>query len=62
MKTRCWAAGRTHMDPLLILVIMFIVFWGGGLAIVGPGYPLLHLLLVLAVVVIVIRLLRGEKI
>ncbi len=49
------------MDPLLILIILLIVFWGGGLAIVGTGYTLIHLLLVIALVVFVVRLLQSPR-
>jgi hypothetical protein len=49
------------MDPLLIIIIMLIVFWGGGLAIVGAGYTFIHVLLVLAIVVFIVRLLQNPR-
>lgn len=48
------------MDPLLVIIIVLIVLWLGGLSFGAPS--LVHLLLVIALVVIVIRLLRGERI
>lgn len=52
------------MDPMLLIVVLLILLWGGGFA-YAPVYtsvgPLLHLVLVLAFIILLIRLIRGEQ-
>lgn len=44
---------------LLIIVILFIVLWGGGFAFhVGGNF--IHVLLAIALIVLVVRLLQGR--
>ena len=53
--------GALTMDPLLIIIVVLLVLWLGGFAFsVGGG--LIHILLVIALVVIVVRLLQGRKV
>jgi hypothetical protein len=44
---------------LLVIVLILLVLWGGGFAF-HLGGSLIHLLLVLALVVLIVRLLRGR--
>jgi hypothetical protein len=46
------------MDPLLVIVILILVLWGGGL-LYGVG-SLIHLLLVVCVAILIVRLLRSS--
>lgn len=49
------------MGLLDILIIVLIISWMGGFAFhVGGG--LIHLLLVIAVIMLVVRLVRGNKV
>lgn len=47
---------------LYILAVILIIAWLLGFFAFHVGSGLIHLLLVIAVIVIVIRLLRGQKI
>lgn len=48
------------MDPLIIIIVVLLVLWLGGFAFsIGGG--LIHILLVIALVVIVVRLLAGPE-
>jgi len=49
------------MDLLTILVVVLVVLWLGGYFAFHIAGGLIHLLLVIAAVVLVIRLLRGER-
>jgi hypothetical protein len=49
------------MDLLSIIVLVLILAWVAGAFVVPVGGSLIHLLLVIAIVVIVIRVLRGER-
>lgn len=48
------------MDPLWLIVILLLVFWGGGLA--YGATSLVHVLLVVALVIVVYRLATGQRI
>lgn len=48
------------MDPLFLIVLILVVLWIGGLSF-GAG-SIIHLLLFIVLVVIVIRLARGERV
>ena len=50
------------MDLLMAAVIVLVVMWFLGLTFFGTLGSLIHLLLVIAIVIIAIRLIRGEKI
>ncbi len=57
-------ANRTvvlNMDWLTILVVVLLVFWGIGFLFAATAGGLLHFLLVIAVVLIVVRLVRGQS-
>jgi hypothetical protein len=41
------------------LIVLFVVLWALGFFAVHIGGALIHLLLVLAVIVLIVRLLRG---
>ncbi len=45
---------------LLIIAILILIFWGGGLAFHVAG-GLIHILLVIALVMFVLHLLRGNR-
>jgi len=50
------------MDPVLILLIVLLVLWIGG---VGIGYTaggLIHVLIVAFLVIAIVRLCQGQKI
>lgn len=48
------------MDALTLFVLILVVLWIGGLGLhVGGG--LIHLLLVVALVVLVVRLIQGRS-
>jgi Family of unknown function (DUF5670) len=49
------------MDLLTILVVVLVVLWLGGYFAFHIAGGLIHLLLVIAAVVLVIRLLRGGR-
>ena len=49
------------MDLLTILVVVLVVLWLGGYFAFHIAGSLIHLLLVVAVVVLVIRLLQGRR-
>jgi hypothetical protein len=49
------------MDLLTILVVVLVVLWLGGYFALHITAGFIHLLLVVAVVVLVIRLLRGGR-
>ena len=49
------------MDLLTILVVVLVVLWLGGYFAFHITTGFIHLLLVVAVVVLVIRLLRGGR-
>jgi hypothetical protein len=49
------------MDLLTILVIVLVVLWLGGYFAFHIAGSLIHLLLVVAVVILVIRLLQGRR-
>lgn len=44
---------------LLIIAIVLLIFWGGGLALHVAG-GLIHILLVIALVVFILHFLRGR--
>ncbi len=50
------------MDLLWILVIILVILWALGFFAFAVGGNLIHLLLVIALVVIVVRLLQGRKV
>jgi Family of unknown function (DUF5670) len=47
------------MDALTVLVIVLVILWLGGFGF-HVGGALIHLLLVIAVIVLVIKLLQGR--
>lgn len=51
------------MDILILIALVFVILWIAGVATVGlmAGGGLIHVLLVIAIIVIVVRLVRGEK-
>jgi Family of unknown function (DUF5670) len=49
------------MDLLTILVVVLVVLWLGGYFAFHIAGSLIHLLLVVAVVVLIIRLLQGRR-
>ncbi len=49
------------MDLLTLLVVLLVLLWAGGYWIFPIGGSLIHLLLVIALVVLVLKLLRGER-
>jgi len=49
------------MDLLTILVVVLVILWLGGYFAFHIAGGLIHLLLVIAAVVLVIRLLRGGR-
>ncbi len=49
------------MDPLLIVVVVLVVMWATGAFAVHVGGALIHLLLVIALVILLIRLLTGRR-
>jgi len=49
------------MDLLTLIVIILVILWLGGFAFhVGGG--LIHILIVIAVIILIIRLLQGRKV
>ena len=50
------------MDLLTILVVVLVVLWLGGYFAFHIAGGLIHVLLVAAVVVLVIRLLQGRRV
>ncbi len=49
------------MDPLTLIVLILVICWLAGVGLsVGGG--LIHLLLVIAVIVLVVRLLQGRPV
>jgi uncharacterized membrane protein YtjA (UPF0391 family) len=50
------------MDPLLLIVIILIVLWLGGMGTAYTAGGLIHVLLVIALVVLVVRLIQGRRI
>lgn len=48
-------------DPLWILAIVLIVLYAGGVVVVGTAYPLLHLVLIIAVIIIIYRFLADQR-
>lgn len=52
---------RRYMSLLDIIILILVLSWIGGFAVhVGGG--LIHLLLVIAVIMLVVRLARGGKV
>lgn len=49
------------MDLLTILVVILVILWAGGYFAFHIAGGLIHLILVVAVVVLVIRLLQGRR-
>ncbi|HEV8445439.1 MAG TPA: lmo0937 family membrane protein [Gemmatimonadaceae bacterium] len=49
------------MDLLLILIVLLFLGWGGGLAIGYTAGGLLHVLLVVAVILVMVRVLQGRS-
>jgi hypothetical protein len=49
------------MDLLTILVVVLVVLWLGGYFAFHIAGGFIHLLLVIAVVVLVVRLLQGRR-
>ena len=50
------------MDLLTILIVVLVILWAGGYFAFHIAGGLIHLLLVEAVVVLVIRLLQGRRV
>jgi hypothetical protein len=50
------------MDPLVMIVLVLFVLWLLGAFIVPIGGSLIHLLLVLVIVLVLYRLLTGQRI
>lgn len=49
------------MDLLIVIAVILLICWGAGLAFaIGGG--LIHILLVIALVVIVVRLIQGRRV
>lgn len=48
------------MDPLLIIVLVLIILWATG-AFIFPVGSIVHLLLVVILIVVLVRLLRGQS-
>jgi hypothetical protein len=46
------------MDPLLLIALILFILWLAGAFVVPVGGSLVHVLVVLALILIVIRLLR----
>ena len=54
--------GQTEeVSMLWALVVILVVLWLAGFLVVHVGGGLIHLLLVVAVVVLVIRLIQGKR-
>ena len=52
---------RRHMSLLDIIILILVLSWIGGFAVhVGGG--LIHLLLVIALITLVVRIVRGGKV
>jgi hypothetical protein len=49
------------MDILILVAVILLLLWGAGLAF-AIGGELIHILLVIALIVIVIRLIQGRRI
>jgi hypothetical protein len=47
------------MDPLVLILIIVLVLWLGGWLFIPAAGSLIHVLLVIAVVLLVIRLVQG---
>lgn len=60
LLTATWPP-RDPMDLLTILVVVLVVLWLGGYFAFHIAGGLIHLLLVVAAVVLVIRLLQGRR-
>jgi len=50
-----------NMDIVWLIVILFVVAWFLGFAIIPIGGGLIHLLLVVALIIIVYRLATGKN-
>ena len=50
------------MGLLELVILVLVLCWVGGFLIVPIGGSLIHLLLLIVLVLIVVRLLRGERI
>jgi hypothetical protein len=49
------------MDLLTVLVVVLVILWAGGYFAFHIAGGLIHLLLVVALVVLVIRLFQGQR-
>jgi hypothetical protein len=50
------------MDLLTLIAVILIIAWLVGVPILHVTAPLIHLLIVVALVVLVVRLLRGNRV
>jgi hypothetical protein len=48
------------MGLLELIIVILVIAWLGGFSI-GLGGGLIHLLLIIAAIILVVRLARGEK-
>lgn len=50
------------MDLLTVIIVLLFVFWALGVFVMPVGGSLIHILLVVILVIVLIRLLRGQSI
>ena len=53
---------KTETDWLVIIAVILVVLWFLGLTFAASLGSVVHLLLAIAIIIIAIRLIRGEKI
>ncbi len=49
------------MDPILVIVVVLVLLWATGAFVVPVGGSLIHLLLVIALVIFLLRLISGRR-
>lgn len=49
------------MGLLELIIVILVIAWAVGAFVVPVGGSLIHLLLVIAIVILIVRLMRGER-
>ncbi len=52
------------MDPLLLIVLIVVILWLAGIGVGGPMAlgGLIHILLVVVIVILLVRLIQGQRV
>jgi len=56
------AKGKKEVDMLELIVIILVVLWALGFFAFHVGGGLIHALIVIALIILIVRLLKGRKI